>query len=181
VTTHAWVAALVLLGLVACAETPPASDGATASTSPTPVEPALVDLVEAGIRAVLPSDGGRERLYVLTELCETESTADERRCDGSLSAEEQAILAERLRRMADDIAFYPTYDDIPNGEVPIEVPGGVVVWVGPPQLQDDGTYLIEAGETCGGLCGHGGTYVLEERDGGWVSTGNAPGTGQWIS
>jgi hypothetical protein len=31
------------------------------------------------------------------------------------------------------------------------------------------------------LCGHGGTYVLEEQDGTWASTGNAPGTGTWIS
>ena len=45
----------------------------------------------------------------------------------------------------------------------------------------DGTYWIEAGETCGGLCGHGGTYVLEEKDGTWASTGSAPGTGSWIS
>jgi hypothetical protein len=44
-----------------------------------------------------------------------------------------------------------------------------------------GTYWIEAGETCGGLCGHGGTYVFEETDGTWASTGSAPGTGSWIS
>jgi hypothetical protein len=133
------------------------------------------------MRAVLPSDGGRDVLFVMTDICDTEMMNDERTCEGSLTGEEQAILAERLGRLADEIRFYARYEDIPKGEAPIDTPGAVVVWVGPPRPQDDGTYRIEAGETCGGLCGHGGTYVLEERDGGWVSTGNAPGTGQWIS
>jgi hypothetical protein len=54
-------------------------------------------------------------------------------------------------------------------------------FVSPPQEHGDGTYWIEAGETCGGLCGQGGTYVLEEKDGTWASTGAAPGTGMWVS
>ena len=86
-------------------------------------------------------------------------------------------MAERMAKVADEIRFYPSYEDIPEGHAPIDHPGGVVAWVGPPSLQDDGSYHMEAGETCGGLCGHGGTYVLELRDGRWVSSGNAPGTG----
>jgi hypothetical protein len=65
--------------------------------------------------------------------------------------------------------------------MPIEHPGSVIAWVGPAELQSDGTFWMEAGETCGGLCGHGGIFVIERRGDAWVSIGNAPGTGMWIS
>lgn len=176
------IALLIILGSCADPATGPASGATEASSvSPSPTEPARVDLVEAGIRAVLPSDGGSDVLFVLTDICDTEFTNDERTCEDPLTGEEQAVLAERLGRMAERIEFYPRYEDIPKGEAPMDTPGAVVVWVGPPRLRDDGTYQVEAGETCGGPCGHGSTYALEEREGGWVSTGNAPGTGQWIS
>jgi hypothetical protein len=137
--------------------------------------------VEAGLRAVLPSDGGRDVLFVMTELCRTAMMSDERTCEGSLTDEEQASLADRLAGVADEIRFYPSYDDIPEGEAPIDRPGGVVAWVGPPEERPNGDYWIEAGETCGGLCGHGSIYVLELQGERWVSTGTAPGAGSWIS
>ena len=174
-----FAASAFLVLILSCADGP--SSPADGDPSVSPSEPARVDLVEAGIRAVLPSDGGRDVLFIMTELCDTEFTSEERACEGSLTDDEQAILAERLAAMADEVRFYPRYDTIPEGEAPINTSGAVVVWVGPPRLQGDGTYLIEAGETCGGLCGHGGTYVLEPRGNRWVSSGNAPGTGQWIS
>jgi len=57
----------------------------------------------------------------------------------------------------------------------------MAAFTGPPIDQGDGTFWIEAGESCGGLCGYGGVYVLELRDGDWVATGPTPGTGSWIS
>ena len=174
----------VVTTLVSCADAPtgPATGGTSASApSPTTTEPTRVDLVEAGLRAVLPSDGGREVLYVMTKLCRTTFTEGRETCEGRLTDEEQAVLAERLAPLAEEIAFYPTYDDIPPGGAPIDHPSAVVAWVGPPEDRDNGTYWTEAGETCGGLCGHGGIYVLERQSDGWVSTGNAPGTGMWIS
>jgi hypothetical protein len=73
------------------------------------------------------------------------------------------------------------YEAIPAGQAPIDQLGRDYVFVGPPQDRGDGKYWIEAGEICGGLCGHSGTYVIEDRDGAWASTGNAPGTATWMS
>jgi hypothetical protein len=178
---------LTLAAVSGCADRPagPASGGGSSSGSapspiPSPDGPARVDLVEAGLRAVL-GPHGEGTLFVMTRLCWTTMFREHEACDGELTDQEMDILAERLDRVADEIRFYPTYEDIPEGQQPIDGYRSVIAWVGPPEPQEDGSYWIEAGETCGGLCGHGSVYVLELRDGRWVSTGMAPGFGSWIS
>ena len=54
------------------------------------------------------------------------------------------------------------------------------MWVGPLDEVDRGFWSV-AGTVCGGLCGSGGTFVLERHGGAWEVTGNAPGTSMWIS
>ena len=137
-----------------------------------------MDLIEAGIRAVATSV---RLLFVRTKLCEGVGDGTTGRCTSTLTEDEIASLATRLSDLSDDVRFVAGYEAIPAGQAPIDQPGRDFVFVGPPQEHGDGTYWIEAGETCGGLCGHGGTYVLEEKDGTWASTGNAPGTGMWVS
>jgi hypothetical protein len=102
-------------------------------------------------------------------------------CGVPLSADEQADLLARLSDVSADVRFVASYEDIPKGEAPIEHPGAEFAWVSEPTVQPDGTYQLEAGETCGGLCGHGGTFVLAERDGTWRSIGPVPGSGMWVS
>jgi hypothetical protein len=176
----------LVVAMVACADDPagPGSGGSgtpepSPTESPSPMDTLRVDLVEAGLRAVLPSDG--DVLYLKTGLCRSTMMNEDEECLGRLSGDEQAILAERLHGMAGDVRFIASYDEIPEGQAPIDGASAVVAWVGPPDEQPNGSYWIEAGETCGGLCGHGGIYVLEPRGDHWVSTGPAPGTGQWIS
>lgn len=183
-----FLVAFAVVAMSACANaTSPLGPGSTGSPEPspspgtTPVDTLRVDLVEAGLRAVLPSDGGRELLFIRSELCETTFTSNREKCEGTLSEEEQAMLADRLQGAADQIRFVSSYEEIDDGQAPIDHPGHVFAWVGLAELQGDGTYWVEAGETCGGLCGHGGTYVLEPKVDGWVSAGTAPGTGSWIS
>lgn len=169
----------VALVLGACAD--PASPG-SGSTEPTETGPSRVDLVEAGLRGVLnPRLDGP--LFIRSDLCRTSFVSDDGKetCGEPLDRQEQRALAERLAGMSDDIRFYATYEDIPEGEAPIDGRGSVFAWTSEPDPQPDGTYHLEAGETCGGLCGHGGEYVVALRDGVWVVVGPVPGSGQWIS
>ena len=166
-------AVVLIVGVSSTSAGPPASE-ASMST----VQVARLDLIEAGIRAVA---GPVRLLFVRTKLCEGVGDGTTGRCTSTLSEDEIASLATRLSDLSDDVRFVAGYEAIPAGQAPIDQPGRDYVFVSPPQDRGDGTYWIEAGETCGRLCGHGGTYVLEEKDGTWASTGSAPGTGTWIS
>jgi hypothetical protein len=169
-----WISALVVIVGVSCASAGPPGSEASVSADQVP----RVDLVEAGIRAVATPV---RLLFVRTKLCEGVGDGTTGRCTSTLTEHEIASLATRLSDLSDDVRFVAGYEAIPAGQAPIDHPGRDYVFVSPPQNRGDGTYWIEAGETCGGLCGHGGTYVLEEKDGTWTSTGSAPGTGSWIS
>jgi hypothetical protein len=164
---------VVIVGVSCASASPPGSEA-----SATVVQVARVDLVEAGIRAVTSPS---RLLYVQTRLCPGAGDGPTSPCTSALTKEEIATLATRLSDLSDDVRFVAGYEAIPAGQAPIDQPGRDYVFVSPPQDRGDGMYWIEAGETCGGLCGHGGTYVLEEKDGTWASTGSAPGTGSWIS
>jgi hypothetical protein len=168
----------VLSALIAVAVSCANGGRPPASEAPSEASPARVDLIEAGIRAVVSPSPHTKVVYVQTRLCRGMGGSH---CVDTLSDEEIAALGERLADLAPEVRFVPDYEGIPDGEAPIDAPGREFVVVGPPEAQDDGTYRIEAGETCGGLCGHGGTFVLENEAGTWTSTGNAPGTGQWVS
>jgi hypothetical protein len=169
------IALALTLSVASCAKQtrPPAGASSSASSAP-----ARVDLVEAGIRAVAGSSKSKV-LFVQTRLCDGDPGT--RDCTGSLTDDEIQSLSTRLRDLTNDVRFVSSYEEIPQGEAPIEAPNREFVSVGEPQERANETFWITAGETCGGLCGHGGTYVLEERDGAWVSTGTAPGTSTWIS
>ena len=149
-----WICALAVIVGVSCASASP--PGSEASVSPVRVP--RVDLIEAGIRAVTSSS---RLLYVQTELCPGARDGLTGPCTSALSKQEIASLATRLSDLSDDVRFVAGYEAIPAGQAPIDQPGRDYVFVSPPQDRGDGTYWIVAGETCGGLCGHGGTYVLE--------------------
>ena len=169
-----WICALLVIFGVSCTRPgSPASEGAVSA-----VQVARVDLIEAGIRAVTSPS---RLLYVQTKLCPGAGDGSTGPCTSALTNEEIATLARRLSDLSDDVRFVAGYEAIPAGQAPIDQPGRDYVFVSPPRDRGDGTYWIEAGETCGGLCGRGGTYVLEEKNGTWVSTGSAPGTGMWVS
>jgi hypothetical protein len=168
------ISAVVLIVGVSCTSAgPPRSEGSVST-----VQVSRVDLIEAGIRAVA---GPVRLLFVRTKLCEGVGDGTTGRCTSTLTEDEIASLPTRLSDLSDDVRFVAGYGAIPAGQAPIDQPGRDFVFVSPPRERGDGTYWIEAGETCGGLCGHGGTYVLEEKDDTWASTGNAPGTGMWVS
>src|SRR5437867_417189 len=119
------VAVLVFVG-AACAEKG-ASPAEGSSASPDAV--ARVDLVEAGIRAVVAQNA--RVVFVETKLCSGYPEKTDA-CPSTLTDDEVGILATRLSDLSDDIRFVPSYDAIPDGQAPIESVGRDLVFVGPP-------------------------------------------------
>jgi hypothetical protein len=162
----------VVLAIASCAKGPPVQPIASGASSEAV---ARVDLLEAGIRAVAQPS---QVLFVRTRLC-SDIPEVKKDCPATMTDEETAILAKRLVDLSEDVRFV-AMSDATFGTVPDSVSRDFIM-LGVPQDRGDGTYRIEAGEVSCEMCAHGGTYVLELRDGTWVSTGNAPGTGQWTA
>jgi hypothetical protein len=167
--TLVWI---VAFAIVSCAKGPSVRPVASGTSSGAV---ARVDLLEAGIRAVAQPS---RVLLVQTRLCPDIPVVQED-CPATMTHQETAIIAERLVDLSKDVRFVPTFEAT-YGTVPDKVSRDYIM-LDVPQDRGDGTYWIEAGEVSCEMCAHGGTYVLELRDGTWVSTGNAPGTGMWVS
>ena len=110
-----------------------------------------------------------QRVYVVTALCD--DAADPmgpEACDDSLTRAERNALRERLDlehlRFIDDPARL--YDE----EWMQGVPNEIVLRLGP-IVERAGKVRVGASFGCGGLCGGGSTYVLQERDGRWSVVG----------
>lgn len=158
------------LALAACADDPalgPASG---------PAEPQL-DQTRMGIYESLARElVGAEKvewkqIVIVSELCANAGGAEgPEGCDDSLDAAEQDELAQRLGDLGSRISFVedptPLYDE---------------AWMtGPPEtlvlrlgtITDHGAGVQVGGSYgCGGLCGGGTTYLLEEKIDGWEVVG----------
>lgn len=153
----------------------------SAPVSPTPAQPTdRILAYEALILELAGMEGGRYRsIAVQRIICDGAGSpaARERTCEDAFTEGEQATLLERLSdTVAPRVAFVDGWEDLKD------LPGGrpVYFWVGPLQPHGESVW-VGGGMVCGVLCGHGGTFVLEERPLEWVVKGPAPGTGVWIS
>jgi hypothetical protein len=175
------LAAIPILALVlaACANDPivPASGGS---------EPILdetrLGIYEALTRELVGAEGpGFEwkRIVIVSKLCENAGQPDDPTgCTDELSADEQAELASRIQGLAPKIEFMadptPLYDDRwLSGQSQT-----LVVHLGTIADHGDGV-AVGGSHGCGGLCGGGTTYLLEEKPSGWEVVGT---TGSmWIA
>lgn len=160
--------------LVACADDtlpPAAPEGATEPT-PTPIDERRVGIYGALIPELVTSEGMQwRRVYVVTDLCTDPTELVEDRpesCDDVLSEAEQQALRDRvdvgeLRFIDDPTKLYDAdwFEGAPNE---------VVVTLGP-IVERAGGVRVGASYQCGGLCGSGSTWVLEERESAWTVVG----------
>lgn len=112
-------------------------------------------------------------MYVNAQLCLGEETA--KNCPDRLSEDEQAAIEAAFpnRKVHFIEGTDVGGDRVLNSEAQ-------VAWLGPPMVAK-GRIQVVGSEVCGGLCGHGSVWLVEETNGQWQVTGTAPGYGSWIA
>lgn len=172
-------AVLVLaVALAACAD-PPAPGPGAGDPAPT-LDQRRLAIYEALIREVTGTeDLGQgtawDRVVIVSMLCENAAEPfPPEGCDERLSEKEEVELMRRLENVGSTVTFV-------NDPTPIDDlnrPGSIVVRVGPIAPRGEG---VEVGGSyvCGGLCGSGTTYLLEESPKGWEVVGNTGSV--WIA
>lgn len=91
-----------------------------------------------------------------------------------LPLELQEAISAQLANEPFELIWIDAFDDAPidpaNGQ--IAVGEGIVITLGNIHPQDDGSILLPFFMTCGGLCGIGKTYVLNQIDDIWQISGS---------
>lgn len=120
-----------------------------------------------------------KKIVIVSKLCVNAGGAEgPKGCDDALTIAEQNDLAERLGDLGPPITFVedptPLYDD----RWMTGAPETLVLRLGTITEHAAG---VEVGGSygCGGLCGGGTTYLLEEKTGTWEVTGTTGVT--WIA
>jgi hypothetical protein len=174
-------AAIPILALVlaACANEPVAP--AAGGSEPGPDQTRL-GIYEALSRELIGAEdlggGGWKHVVIVTRLCDNAGDAAEpKACDDHLTAAEQDALRQRLSDV-ESVEFVedptPLYDDdFISGRS-----GMLVVRLGTIAEHGDGV-AVGASYGCGGLCGSGTTYLLEEKPSGWKIVGTTGA--MWIA
>lgn len=166
-------ALVVAVLLAACAESSLVPGGSSTSPSPTPSETSpRVAIYETMIRHLVDPKGAQP-IYVTTKVCGMLMKA-KTECPDPLSIEEQ----EALLPMLDDLGDIEFRDE---GDPPLPLDEPIQeILLGPIVHKLDGL-RVEGGSVCGGLCGTGSVYVLDETGGGYQVTGIDHTYGTWIA
>ena len=175
-------AALTIFALVltACADKP--APGPANGPAEPQLDQARMGIYEGLARELVGTEKIEwKKIVIVSELCANAGGAEAPKgCDDSLTAAEQTDLAQRLADLGPPISFVedptPLYDD----EWMSGAPETIVLRLG--TITDHGAGVeVGASFGCGGLCGSGTTYLLEETEtaGDWEVTGTT-GTA-WIA
>jgi hypothetical protein len=172
---------LVSVILVACAEDPaPTAPADEPSPSVAAIDPARLDIYERLARELVGAEAIEwKRIVIVSKLCENAASPEVATgCEDALSRAEQDELARRLDDLGPRISFVDDPTSLYDEEWFSGAPEIVVVRMGTIEERGDG---VEVGGSfgCGGLCGSGTTYLLEESGGGWEIVGTT-GT-SWIA
>jgi hypothetical protein len=173
-------AALTIFALLlaACANDP--TPGPAAGDPQPQLDETRLGIYESTARELVGAEKIEwKKIVIVSRLCENAGEADvPKGCDDSLTAAEQEVLARRLDDLGTKVTFVedptPLYDeDWMTGP-----PETLVLRLGTITDRGDG---VEVGGSygCGGLCGGGTTYLLEETAGRWEVVGTT-GTA-WIA
>jgi hypothetical protein len=92
----------------------------------------------------------------------------------TLSTELQEAITAELAEQPFELIWITSTDEAPidpgNGQV--AEGEGIIITLGNIHMQADGSAQLPFFMTCGGLCGIGKTYVLNQVDGAWQVTGS---------
>jgi hypothetical protein len=168
------ILALVLAG---CANEPVPSAGG----NPEPeLDQTGLGVYEAMTRELVGAEGFEwKKVVIVSTLCENAGEPDKPTgCGDALTEQEQDELARRLEDLGAPVMFVedptPLYDD----DWFTGAPEILVLRLGTITEQGNGVQ-VGGSYGCGGLCGSGTTYLLEEKAGGWKIVGTTGSA--WIA
>ena len=120
-----------------------------------------------------------KKIVIVSRLCENAGGADgPDGCDDALSAAEQDELARRLADLGTTVTFVEDPTSLYDDDWMTGLPEILVLRLGTISERGDGVQ-VGGSYGCGGLCGGGTTYLLEESADGWEVVGT---TGpSWIA
>ena len=175
-------AALTIFALVltACADKP--APGPGSGPAELQLDQTRMGIYESLARELVGTEKMEwKKIVIVSELCANAGGAEAPKgCDDAFTADEQTDLAQRLADLGPPVRFVedptPLYDD----EWMSGPPETIVLRLG--TISDHGAGVEVGGSFgCGGLCGSGTTYLLEETAtaGDWEVTGTTGVT--WIA
>jgi hypothetical protein len=174
------VLTIFALALAACADKP--APGPASGPAEPQVDQTRMGIYESLSRELVGAEQAEwKKIVIVSKLCDNAGGAEgPKGCDDALTAAEQDDLAQRLGDLGPPISFIedptPLYDD----KWMTGAPETLVLRLG--TITDHGAGVEVGGSYgCGGLCGGGTTYLLEETDtaGTWEVTGTSGVT--WIA
>ena len=123
-----------------------------------------------------------ETIWIWTRLCPNAEGPEQVRetdCE-ELRADDQEALAASLGDLR--VRFVDDPQEISDRIFGERAAGDELVKLGPIELVE-GRIQVPGSHYCGGLCGGGSVWVVEQdgSTGAWTVTGTAPGAGIWIS
>jgi hypothetical protein len=181
---------VTLLGALAAGCTDPGVPrDAGQGSEPTPshtagqAETQPLEAYEAVIRHLVSTeDADWETIYVMERICANAGDgAEVRGCNDAFALDSQDDLASRLSDLGASIRFVRDYEEADrNGRILEGRERSVFVWLGPVSLGPEGSVQVPGSMVCGGLCGRGSVWRLEDGEGAWVVAGSARGS-EWIA
>ena len=169
---------IVLVGFLiatACAKPTAAAGGSGPSPS---IDPERLGIYEAVIRNQIEFKG--QHVWIYDQICEDAEGPGRSKgpCPDAFSQDEQEALLQALSDVP-RIEFVSETDALTDRIFKGDATGQIIR-VGP-IVEREGDVEVAASHHCGGLCGGGSTWLVQQADDGWRVSGPAPGHGAWIS
>jgi hypothetical protein len=172
--------AIFALVLAACAEDP--APGPASGPAEPQLDPTRMGVYESLSRELVGVEKIEwKKIVIVSKLCANAGgTEAPKGCDDALNAAEQTDLAQRLGDVGPPITFVEDPTSLYDEAWMTGALETIVVRLG--TITDHGAGVEVGGSFgCGGLCGSGSTYLLEEAEtaGTWEVTGTTGST--WIA
>lgn len=168
------LATLAMVTLVGCAPrgTGPGASPGGSNEPPTTGPPLEVQTSADIYAAVIGSDPGSSKLWIVDKLCpDADQPSPATTGCVPIPADLRAALEQRLPGALFTHDPEAIQDRYLKGDLAMGDAGGTIWWLGP--IDGSGERVgVPASYWCGGLCGSGATHIVEFADGTWTVTGS---------